>query len=1008
MCLKVCTKFSLIILAFACSIVAQGQITIENVKINFQTNPTNVDGANITITWEILADQVAFMQSSVELRVATDSTEILSGGNLILEKSFSDQRQQIKVTIPEWKPNQCYTVAIKSFDEKNGISNWGFGSFKSGIRADFGSAKWINSMLDEKADFASYFKKTFQLSNSVKTADLYIASGGVHQIFLNGESPFNSLLNPVFVNFTKHIPYNHYDITRFLNGNELNALGIILGNGWYNYNAQNDWNFQAAPWRNRPLLKYRLIITYVDGQKEEWVSDSNDQVAKGPMRYNALYLGEVMEFNQHQENWSHPYLSNSMQWKSSNTVDFQAQLVAQNIPPIVVSDTLVATEIRKINNRHYFYSFPANVSGIINARIFGKAGTEISLNYGEQFNANNYQVDVSNMTHHINGPTPEVGFQQDKIRFITDGYASFQNIFSYKGFQYVQINANQDISLSSVDIKSLFVHTDVKKLGSFSSNSSTINQIFELINRSYLSNLHGFPTDCPQREKNGWTADGYIMLQAGMYSYDAYPIYRKWIQDHKDAQRSNGAIPMIVPTSGWGFDNATFDWTCSTVIVPWELYMFSGDLNVLEESYPMMVKFMEHWNSKAFKGIISNGLGDWNFASVKSNTDFISTVLYYHAAMIMFETSLLLNKNAESIEFSKISQETYSQLNSRFFNSSENIYAGGTQTELAVALYYQIVPKHLIPTIAKKLSELVILSDYHLTGGLFGSKTVLPALAHNGYEDIALKVATQTTAPSWGAWLNYGATTGMESWGYTGYRYGGSQNHPYFGGINEYLYRYLAGIQIIENYPGFENFKLIPGYYSGLHDVSTSYQSVKGMISINWVRTSEDDFTITLTIPANTKGRLYVPEHLIVSRFQTSHIDYDDLLYKALSLPQNQLLQLPGGKYEIELSKGERQPALGIGEEKQVLNELKIESNKIVFEVLNNQIPDTGSFVAFDISGKLLFPEQRITEFSQQTTLLSLSELAVFEGQTIVFRLSATKMNKQETHEIKFRIKTSK
>ena len=330
----------------------------------------------------------------------------------------------------------------------------------------------------------------------------------------------------------------------------------------------------------------------------------------------------------------------------------------------------------------------------------------------------------------------------------------------------MEVKSDRPIDLSLENMAAYFVHSDVKPVGRIHTSNETINKIWEATNASYLSNLVGYPTDCPQREKNGWTGDAHINIETGLYNFDAIRVYEKWMDDHKDEQQENGVLPSIIPTwGGWGYDWGNGpDWTSTIAIIPWELYQFYGDDRALYKMYRPLKKYVDYITSISYGGGLTDwGLGDW--VPVKSITpkEFTSSIYYYVDATILAKTAKHFGKEVDYQKYSQLAKNIRMAINTKYLNPATGIYGNGFQTELSAPLYWGVVPDSLKQKVAGNLAKEVKKTN-HIDVGLLGTKTILGALSQNGHANLAFLVASQETYPSWGWWIKNGATTLYENW----------------------------------------------------------------------------------------------------------------------------------------------------------------------------------------------------------------------------------------------------
>lgn len=416
------------------------------------------------------------------------------------------------------------------------------------------------------------------------------------------------------------------------------------------------------------------------------------------------------------------------------------------------------------------------------------------------------------------------------------------------------------MTLTADNIKGYFMHTDVAPVGSFACSEPLLGKIYDATMLSYLGNLHSIPTDCPQREKNGWTADAHVAIDLALQNYDGITFYEKWMNDFADNQRDNGNIAGIIPSCGWGYGNWPGPvWDAALFIIPRALYDYYGDTRAIERMYPVMEKYFE-WAKANEKpdGLFTDGIGDWLSYKAGTPTDYTSSVYYYLDNKHMADFADILGKDPEP--YLAKAAALRDTINARWFDSADASYANGTQAALGVALYAGIVPEGREADVAKRLHDTVVANDYYLDFGLLGSKTVPAMLTRYGYVDDAYRMATKTDAPSWGYWIEKcGYTTLPETWTLSPEFRDASINHVFMGDICSWMTRDLAGLNADPSKPGFKNTIVRPHFPEGLTSAEAKYRSVRGNVSSSWTRNG-NDIKLTVTVPGASTATVYAPD----------------------------------------------------------------------------------------------------------------------------------------------------
>jgi len=716
-------------------------------------------------------------------------------------------------------------------------------------------AKWITDDQDKEVEPAPLFRKNMKIADKkILSARAYISATGYYEMFINGKRVGRNYLDPGYTNFGKRILYTVHDITGLLNEGK-NTLSAVLGNGWYNVQGPATWNFHKAFWRNRPRLLAELHIHYADGTEDVIPTDKTWKTTTGASTYNDIYSGDHVDLRLEEKGWKTPGFDDS-RWEEAKEISSPSPLlVSQQMPGICITEELQASEIKKISDRLYVYSFPKNMAGFCRLKVKGEPGTRITLKYGEMLKSDD-RIEQKNVDFFFYPRNKGEVFQQDEV-ILRDAneWVEFTPSFTYHGFQYVEVESSKPVDLTKESLTALFVHTDVKSVGSFECSNQTLNKIWKATRQSYLSNLESIPTDCPQREKNGWTADAHISIDLGLLNFDGITVYEKWMNDFIDMQREQGDITAIIPSGGWGWGKSTGPvWDAAMFIIPNALYQYYGDYQCIRKMKPVLDRYLVYLEKEEKDGLLPFGLGDWVPYKSKTNNTYTSTAYYYLDYKLRASFAKILGE--EDRQFLAKAEKIRQTINYYFFNTETNTYAEGTQTAQALALYLGLPSEGKEKQVATKLHELVAANNYFLDFGVIGSKTVPAMLTKYGYVEDAMKMVTKTDEPSWGYWVDkLGYTTLAEEWKLNPIKNGTSLNHVFLGDVSAWMINQLAGINYDPQNPGFTHILITPHFVQDLLWVKGQYHSVKGLISSEWKR-KNGKIILNITIPAGCNASI--------------------------------------------------------------------------------------------------------------------------------------------------------
>jgi alpha-L-rhamnosidase len=828
-------------------------------KCEYSINPIGIDVAAPRFSWQIQDERRNAVQTAYQLLVGTDSISLVSGkadawnsGKINSDKTNNIQYGGIKLV-----SRKKYYWQVISWDQEGKPSSASaVASFETGF---FSITEWKGHWISDTSDIrykpAPYFAKFFSVTSKIKSARAYICGLGYYELSLNGKKIGDHMLDPAYTRYDKTMFYVTYDITGVLQQQE-NTIGVLLGNGWYNEQSKAVWYFDRAPWRDRPKFLLNVYIEYEDGRTEIIVTDKSWRTAPSPIIFNNIYSGEYYDAGLEQAGWDKPGFDYS-KWKHVlQCLPPAGKLTAQSVPPIRISAEIKPISLKKINDTVYLVDMGQNFAGFSRLTVSGPRGTTLLLKHGEDLsNAGGTRLNQRNISVHYRFEDSSEAAQTDKFILKGTGTEVFTQHFTYHGYRYVEIRSDRPVTLTKESVTGLVAHTDFQRIGSFNCSNDLLNRIYTAGIWSYISNAFGIPTDCPHREKNGWTGDGHISAETGLYNFDGILFYEKWINDFADEQRAAGDIAGIIPTSGWGysFGNGPV-WDAALLFIPNYLYDYYGDDYLVKKYYNRYKRYLDYLQFRADSNIQHIGLGDWS--PYKSVTPVELTSSSYYAVMtrIMAKFARIAGNTADMQKFTDLSERIKASINTKMLDTVNAVYANGTQTAYSTMLCQDIVPAGLKEKVINNLVKAVAAGNNHLDVGMIGSKYLLNALTENGRTDIAYTIATQKTRPSWGWWLEQGETTFQESWGL-----GPSRNHIFLGEIVAWLYKALAGINTDPDNPGYKNIIIHPQFPDSLFFVKASTQTVHGPVSVDWQKDKHNNISLQLVVPANSSATVYLP-----------------------------------------------------------------------------------------------------------------------------------------------------
>ncbi len=864
-----------------------------DLRCEYLETPIAVDTESPRFTWRIKSEKGEASQSAYQIVIGTDSTAVARG----TDKTWNSGKVISNSTLVSYEgktlaPFTSYYWAVTVWgdgDESPATSR--ISSFRTGMMQQHNwKGSWITDTRNVDLKPAAYFRKEVTVSKQVKSAYVYIAAAGLYELELNGSKVGDHQLDPIYTRFDMRNLYVTYDVTSFLK--EKNVLSVLLGNGWYNHQSTAVWYFHEASWRARPKFCLDLRLMYTDGTVETISTDKSWKTDLSPVVFNSIYTGEHYDASQEQDGY-HKVGFDDSEWKNSLITQMPSKnIVSQQMHPIRAVEEITPKSVRKISDTKYIFDLGRNISGVTKLSVSGQAQTIIKVIHSELLN-DKANLDLSNIDLHYRPTDDTDPFQTDIYTLSGEGIETFSPRFNYKGFQHVEVSSSKPIMLSKESLTGVVLHSDVPQVGYINSSNKTLNKIWEATNNSYLSNLFGYPTDCPQREKNGWTGDAHIAIETGLYNFDGITVYEKWLKDHQDEQQSNGVLPSIIPSSGWGYEWGNGpDWTSSIAIIPWNIYLFYGDSRLMESCYSNISRYVDHITEISEGSLTTWGLGDWVPVTTKPPVEYTSSIYYHVDVSILAKAAKLLGYESDHVRYSQLAEEIKTAFNKKYFNNKTGIYGKGSQTELSTALHWGMVPEDAIKLVAKNLADRVIEDDKHINVGLLGSKAILNALSNNGFAELAYEVASQETFPSWGWWIANGLSTLPENWDLSKTTNDISHNHIMFGEISAWYFKALGGIKPDPENPGFRKFFLEPNFVQGLDHFEAAFNSPQGKIVSSWKRMNDKTF-YRVVIPPNSECVVKLNAKKVSKNMRQYVIEEENGLTK---------LSLKSGSYEIEIN----------------------------------------------------------------------------------------------------------
>lgn len=791
------------------------------------------------------------------------------------------------------------------------------GSRQIWMEAAVGAAKRLMQSDGSILPGCPILRKAFTAKGAVAKARLYATGLGVYNVYINGTrvgithddgTTEQDELKPGFTEAGKTVFYTTHDVTALVREGA-NAIGAELSSGWWNGGVVHGM-YGSKPCAFRGML----VLTYADGTEQtiatdtSWSSNNN-----GPLRKGDIFNGETYDARL-ESNWSCADFDDSAWYATAVSNDFKGTIRAFEGPAIKavpslarMPQTITIYEGTKANGKTYgaintveeiagqnkfnlkagqtaIIDLGQNAAGWVSFKAKGDRGTRLRFRFGEMPNT------TGDRNRGDDGPagsvyTENLRSAEASLYYTLKGDAegeSFHPTSTFMGFRYIEVTSSSDVELT--DVVGETVTSAMDERSSFKTSHPDINKLYSNIMWGQRSNFLSVPTDCPQRdERQGWTADTQVYSMAGLYNADTRMFYEKWMRDMRDSQRSDGAFPHIAPYS-WDVGFGAAAWADAGVILPWKVYLMTGDKQILKDNWTAMEKYMDYLSRQSGDGYLYNGghtqYGDW-VAYVNTDSRYCSVCYYAYDAQLMAKMARALSSSEtdtyaqKAKKYDELFQNIKAEWQKRYTASTNGVPTIKTQCALLMALRYNLLrDQTAITRTVTALRSAISGNAYKLNTGFLGTAILNQTLTENGLNDEAYTLLLQRNDPSWLYSIDQGATTIWERWNsYTkASGYGpvsmNSFNHYSYGIIAEWMFRHMAGIAPDEENVGFKHFILRPNpdtrkmlRYSQQRIVSVDaeFWSTYGPIKAAWLCEGGSELAYSVTVPANTTATLYMP-----------------------------------------------------------------------------------------------------------------------------------------------------
>ncbi len=849
---------------------------IYDAKVNHLENPLGFRFTRTVFSWKV-ADAKGTKQAWARIRVAED--ELFSC--VVYDSGCDSEASGIAYPVELALKPRCryfWTAAVgtEAGEEAESPVQW----FETAKLEEAWEGKWITC--DNGIKRHPFFEKEIMPEKPVKSARLYICGLGLYEAFWNGEKIGEEYLTPYSNDYHEWVQYQTFDVTKQLQQD--GKLSVLLGNGWYKarfgFTAKEDVGFYGNEWK----LIAEIRVTYADGTEAVIGTDESWTVRRSNILFSNLYDGEIVDDT----------LEALPQEQAVLTDGPRGELTARMSLPVCVHEIFEPVELLHTPAGEAVFDMGQEFTGIFTLKVHEPAGTKIHIQTGEILQEGNF--------YHANLRTAK-----SEYIYISNGDETIiKPHFTFYGYRYVKVQGVSN--LRKEDFKGLALYSSLKAVGSITTGHALVNRLIENVRWGLQSNFVDVPTDCPQRdERMGWTGDAQVFSPTAMYLKDAYAFYAKYLYDMAREQAVlDGKVPDVVPSCG--VESTACVWGDAACIIPWNLYVFYGDKSILEDQFTGMKAWVDYirrvdGNNHGWRYVFH--YGDWlaldhpvgGAEQVMGGTDeeFIANLYYAVSAGLVAKAAKVLGLQREEEEYRRLSEEQLAEVKREYYSATGRCCIK-TQTALLLTLKYGLSEN--VELTKQQLRKLLEDNGGRLKTGFVGTPLICNILTDNGMEDLAYGLLLNEEYPGWLYEVKLGATTVWERWnslledGTISGISMNSMNHYAYGAVLEWMFRHVAGINVVEEAPGGNMVRMEPLLHPGLGHVEASYDAPAGKYQVRWELSDAEHVKISVTIPFGCRALLKLP-------LAPEEI-YQDSANPMFLDVENGVCRLQAGRYQVQ------------------------------------------------------------------------------------------------------------
>lgn len=874
--------------------VSRADVSVTETSCEYSANPPGIDAPQPRFSWILQSARRGAMQQAYQVLSAgslaqldQDAGDLWDSGKVASDESVNIEYQGKKLASRQ----ACYWK-VRVWNDLGQVSPWSKpAAFEMGLLepADW-HGEWIGLGGEDNKYVSPLLRKEFSLKKAVKRARLYAAGIGWSEYYLNGKHVGDNVLDPAATDYDKRILYVTHDVTGLLHAGD-NALGAMLGNGWYSEPVDRNYG-------DRPRMLVELVVELADGTVQRITSGESWRVSTGPILKNDMYGGEIYDARLEKDGWTKPHYDDSSWGKAAVMESPGGRLDAQTIEPIKVNRVMKPVKVTNPKPGVYVYDFGQMFGGWARLRVKGPAGAKIALRYGTcLFPEANIEemkqiIERDVRAGHATRVDPFPGLVDKRHHHGADGATDYYILkgdpagevyeprFTFHPVRYVQVEGFPG-EPALENLEGCVVHSAIDMTGDFHCSNPLLNQIHRNCVWTFTNQMYGITLDCLYREHWGWLEPA--SNPSTLFARKFIPqFWTKFLLDVQCAQHPDGVIPDVIPNYPYK-NRKTGDpaWAGNYPLVAWYVYQYYGDRRLLEQNYSSMKRWVDYLTSVAKDHLIDgfyygdhmlpgDAPGKEEFISQETPPSLLWTGYYYKNVLILAKAARLLGKADDAAAYERLAESILAALNKKWLDAANNQYATGSQTSNIFALAIGAVPEANQEKVAKNLlADILEKRRGHLHTGNLGTACIMDVLAGLGGGEALYRAATAREYPGWGYMVEQGATTIWEAWG--GIRDGfigrntSEDSMTMFMSIEEFFYNDLAGIVGPDYFgdrtisPGFRDVFIRPSVLGDLTHAAAHIRTVRGIVAVDWKR-GKDGIALKAKIPVNTRAKISIPK----------------------------------------------------------------------------------------------------------------------------------------------------